>query len=142
MKLITRHTDYAIRALSYMSCSPSRIVSAVELVEKLKIPRPFLRKILQALNKRGIVKSFKGKYGGFLLATEAKKIYILDLIEIFQQGFRLNECIFKKDICPDIKRCQLRRKISSIEKKVFTELKRITIASIVKGERNGKAKNN
>ena len=69
MKLITRDTDYAIRAITYMAKHKESRVSVKELVKNLKVPRPFLRKILQVLDKKGLLRSYKGKGGGFLLNT-------------------------------------------------------------------------
>jgi len=132
MKLITRDTDYAIRALCYIGKREKELVSASELVKKLKIPRPFLRKILQILNREGVLKSYKGQGGGFKLALSPNKILLVNLIEIFQGPIGLNECIFKKLICPNIKTCTLKKKINSIEKYVISKLKTITLASLLK----------
>ena len=63
MRLITRNTDYAVRALSYISRQEEKVISVSELVKKIKVPRPFLRKILQTLNKKGILISYKGQGG-------------------------------------------------------------------------------
>ncbi len=130
MKLITRDTDYALRALCFIARHRKEIVSVRELVKKLKIPKPFLRKILQILNKKRILKSYKGKGGGFLLAVPASKIFLVDLIEIFQGPLRLNECFFKRIACPNTKTCALRKKINNIERYVIRELRYITLASL------------
>lgn len=132
MKLITRDTDYALRALCFIIKRKEKIVSVAQLVKELDIPRPFLRKILQILNKKGTLKSYKGQGGGFLLVKPANKIFLVDLIEIFQGPLRLNECFFKKMVCPNIKTCSLRKKINSIEKSVVSQLKSITIASLLR----------
>ena len=132
MKLITRDTDYALRALSFIAGQDKKIVTVSELVKELKIPRPFLRKILQLLNKEGVLKSHRGTGGGFLLTKPANKIFLVDLMEIFQGPFSLNECLFKKIICPDINKCVLRKKINKIEKKVSAELETVSIASLMK----------
>ena len=132
MKLITRDTDYAIRALCSMACSKKEMISADELVNKIKIPRPFLRKILQILNKNRIIKSYKGKGGGFVLQIDPKKITLIDLIEIFQGQIKLGEHLFKKRKCPNIKTCSLRKKLDGIEQLVIKELESITIASLLK----------
>ncbi len=132
MKLITRDTDYALRALCFIVKSKEKLVSVSELVRELKIPKPFLRKILQILNKRRILKSYKGLGGGFSLAIAPKRILLVDLIEIFQGPLRLNECFFKKMKCPNMKRCALRRKINNIEKYVIRELKSITVVSLLR----------
>lgn len=134
MKLINRDTDYAIKALCFMAKNQKEVVSVSLLVEKLKIPRPFLRKILQALNKDGLLKSVKGKGGGFQLAKPPKWIFLTDLLRVFHGPFKLNQCRFKKDICPDIKTCALRKKVDSIEKYVKAELSLINVASLINKE--------
>lgn len=131
MKLITRDTDYAIRALCFIANRPKEIVSVDDLVKNLKMPRPFLRKILQALNRDGILHSYKGSGGGFKIAVPAGRISIVDLIEIFQGALRINECFFKKRRCPNMNICKLRKKIGGIEKNVLAELKSITIADLL-----------
>ncbi len=132
MKLITRDTDYALRAICFMAKSKVKIVSVSELVRQLKIPRPFLRKNLQILEKKGLLKSYKGKGGGFALGPSADKIFIIDLIKIFQGPFKLNECFFKKHICPNTRSCGLKRRIDRIEKYVIKELGSINIAYLLR----------
>jgi Rrf2 family protein len=134
MRLITRNTDYAIRALCYIARDngDEKIISASELVKNLKIPRPFLRKILQTLNKNGVLKSYKGKGGGFSMAVSPENLRLVNLMEIFQGPSKVSECLFKKKICPDIRTCILRKKIGAIERLMTSELKSITLASLLK----------
>ncbi|OGX10706.1 MAG: hypothetical protein A2351_06160 [Omnitrophica bacterium RIFOXYB12_FULL_50_7] len=136
MKLITRNTDYAMRALCYIARQTKESVSAAEMVAALKIPRPFLRKILQILSGEGLLKSTKGQGGGFSLSSPKEKIFLTDLIRIFQSTIQLNECIFKKKICPNRSTCALKKEIDGIEQEVLGRLGRINIASLLK---NGKA---
>ena len=136
MKLITRNTDYAVRALCCIAKQKQEIISADQLVKSLEIPRPFLRKILQTLNKEGLLNSSKGKNGGFAFAESPEKITITDVMKIFQGPIRLNECKFKKSDCPYMSDCLLKKKIDEIEKEVIAKLKTITIASIIKKEVN------
>ena len=133
MKLLTRDTDYAVRALCYIAKQKEKLVSVTELVKALNIPRPFLRKILQLLHKKRVLKSYKGPKGGFSLSYPAEKIFILDLIEIFQGHFSLNECLFKKNICPNIDSCNLKKRITNIERHVIKQLKPVSIACLSKG---------
>lgn len=134
MKLINRNTDYAIKALMHIAKQNSERIPVSELAKTLEIPNPFLRKILQILNKRGVLNSYKGKGGGFLLACPPDKIFLKDLINIFQGPVKLNECIFKKNICPDLKTCSLKKKIDALEKYVVLELKSITLASLLEDD--------
>ena len=135
MKLITRDTDYAVRALVFIAKRKREIISVNQLVESLRIPKPFLRKILQILNKKRLLRSYKGQGGGFLLARSINSIFLLDLIKIFQGPIKLNECIFRKTICPNIKTCKLKKRIDNIQRYVISELKDITLASLLERER-------
>ena len=132
MKLITRNTDYAVRALCCIAEQKQEVISADQLVKSLEMPRPFLRKILQTLNKEGLLNSSKGKGGGFALAVSPGKITVTDLMKIFQGPLKLNECTFKKKVCPNIKDCLLKKKIDEIEEEVILRLKAITIESLLK----------
>ena len=132
MKLITRDTDYALRALCFFAKCKKEIVPVSELVKELKIPGPFLRKILQVLNKKKVLRSYKGQGGGFLLALPANRIFLADLIKIFQGPLRLNECFFKKMACPDNKTCALKKKIDTLEKYILKELNSVTLASLLR----------
>lgn len=138
MKLITRDTDYAVRALCCIAKDVDKVVSATDLVKCLKIPRPFLRKILQILNNEGILISAKGKGGGFALAKIPERIFLIDLIKIFHGDFRLNECFFKKRVCPNIKACPLKKEIDLMQKYVVNRLSCITIASLLRKSKNVK----
>ena len=134
MKLITRDTDYAIRAICFIARGDKKITSVGDLVRALKIPRPFLRKILQRLNNAKLLKSYRGQGGGFSLAVPLDKIYLLGLIRIFQGQFKLNECFFKKRSCPDIPTCGLKKKIDKIEKQVIKGLDAINISCLLEQE--------
>jgi len=131
VKLITRNTDYAVRALCCIVQQKEEVVSVNKLVKYLGVPRPFLRKILQVLNKEGLLNSFKGKGGGFSLAMPPEKISLIKLMNIFQSPIKLNECKFKKHDCPEIKDCLLKKKIDEIEKEVLIKLETINLASII-----------
>jgi Rrf2 family protein len=132
MSLINRNTDYAIRAICFMAKDNKDRTSVRELAQELKIPRPFLRKILQRLNKKRILKSYKGKDGGFVLSGPLEKIFLIDLMRIFQGRLKLHECLFKRKICPNKETCSLGGKLAEIEKYVVSQLESISIASLLK----------
>ncbi len=135
MKLITKDTDYAIRALQCIAANKNKIVTVCGLSEKLCMPRSFLRKILQILNKKGVLKSCKGKGGGFCLNMSPSKINVLALIEIFQGPFHLCEHVFQGRNCPDSRSCYFKKRLDGLEEKAAKELSLITIAKIIKNRK-------
>ena len=82
--LITRASEYAILSLIVLSKADSPIDSET-LSTQLSIPKSFLAKILQALAKHGILKSYKGVNGGFSLLLRFPKtsFWRYDFIFIF-----------------------------------------------------------
>ena len=127
MKLITRDTDYAVRSLLYIAKAENKLVSTLEVNKELALPRPFMRKILQVLQKEGFLFSVKGKNGGFSLAKKPEQIMLIDLMKLFQGEFSLTECLLQKKVCPNIKICPIRKKVKNIEKYAFDELKGISL---------------
>ena len=134
MKLFTRDTDYAIRTLGCIAAAKENTVTVTDLAKKLNMPRSFLRKILQVLSNKELLKSFKGAGGGFSLAVKPEEITILSVIEIFQGPFQLMEHVFRGKACPEIKTCPLKKKIDTMEKELIIKLKSITITDLLKGE--------
>ena len=135
MKLITRDTDYAVRALVYMADDPDRVTTAQELVDQLGMPRAFSRRILQVLSREGILKSVKGKGGGFTIRKPLTKVYLSDVMEAFQGRLQAVGCLFKKKVCPNTRVCPLRGRIRQVEKNLFAELRGITVSYLAKGGR-------
>ena len=137
MKLITREIDYAVRALKYIAESGRNRIPVTELVDMLGITRPMLRRIMQKMAKDHIVESYKGNNGGFSLNKRPEDVYLIDLVQVFQGKFSMNECVLNREICPNRDSCILKRKIDDIEKDVKKRLQSISLSSLMddKGEK-------
>lgn len=134
MKLLTKDSDYAIRALQFIAQTHNGAVSSSELSGSLKISWSFLRKILFILQKNGIVKSNRGRSGGFKLIVQPDSIYLLDIIKMFQGGLSLTSCIINGQACQHIDYCVLRKKLLVLEHKIIDELKNVTLKSLIDEE--------
>jgi Rrf2 family cysteine metabolism transcriptional repressor len=132
MNLLTRSTDYAIRAMIYMAGDEDRTISTADLDRDLGLPRPFMRKTLQVLQRAGYLSSVKGNKGGFRLEASPEKVRLIDLMTIFQGRISLGDCLFKKKLCDCVKTCPLRKEIKSLERDVLGRLKRVTLADLIK----------
>jgi len=137
MKLINRSIYYAVRSLVYIAQKPDTVVSASELVRKSKMRQAFLRRILQILSQHKILKSLKGKGGGFVLNISPSKIRIMDIVRIFRKKTDIIDCLLEKDVCPRPNDCILMAKMKDIERKLHRTLEVTTIDTLLKN-RNGK----
>jgi Rrf2 family transcriptional regulator, cysteine metabolism repressor len=130
MKLITKNTDYAIRALIYLARNPGRFAASSEISDKEGIPKHYLRVILQRLIKEKLLISKEGVTGGVMMKAEPGKVFITNVIRIFQGNVEMTECMFQKKICPERARCVIRARIKTIEKKLVAEFAGISIESL------------
>ena len=133
MKLITKETDYALRALLNLAREDGYI-SSRKLAAREGIPLHFLRRILQSLIKAGVVESREGAAGGVRLKAEPEKIRLTDIIKIFQGRIQFSQCIFRKKICTNHATCVIRKRIERIESKVADELGKTTIADLLQDQ--------
>jgi len=77
---ITLETDYAVRCLVYLKDNSEKVSVLNDISAGTRIPPTFLSKILQKMKKRGLVKSQKGKKGGFRLAKAPERISVYDIM--------------------------------------------------------------
>lgn len=131
MNLLTRRADYAVKALLAIAGARGAL-PAGELAENLAMPRAFLRGILQTLAAKGLLVSSRGPAGGYSLSKPAKDISLSSVIKAFQGDICINECMFRKKLCPDRASCPLRKEIKAIESDVIKRLDKITVASLLK----------
>ncbi len=97
---ISRKSDYALRALSYVTNQkPEKKSSITEIAEAENIPRDFLAKILKELTRAGILKSFQGVTGGYQLAKSRETITFLHVIEAMEGPLKVNLCAGSEDDC-------------------------------------------
>jgi Rrf2 family protein len=137
MNLLARSTDYAVRAILFMAQDPDQVTSTAELEAELHLPRPFMRKTLQILQKAGYLDSVKGNKGGFTLTRRPSDIRMFDLMTIFQGDISLGDCLFKKKICSCVKTCPLRQEIKKMEQALLERLKTLTVADLMKDKKAG-----
>ena len=132
MKLITRDTDFAIQALTYICEKGEEPISALTLSEKLKMPYPFLRGILQKLKGAGYLNSSKGKTGGFTLAKSAEQVTLLEILELFQGEVAVGQCFQKNHNCSRKRVCLFRTRLTGVQVELQRILLGVTVAALAK----------
>ena len=91
---LTRAGEYAIKSLLYLAMQEENArVMASEVAEASDIPVNFVRKILESLAKTGLVRSFRGAGGGFVLGRSPEDISLRDVIEAVEGPLALNQCL-------------------------------------------------
>ena len=134
--LITRASEYAILSLILLS-STKEPMDSDSLSKELNISKSFLAKILQALAKTGILKSYKGAKGGFALDREAKEINMLEVMSCVEgKAPAVFECAPSESNCPSDKAdiCSIWPFLHKLQGKIDSFLAELTLADIIDEE--------
>ncbi len=133
--LITKASEYAILSLIVLSSSDTPKDSET-LSRDLFISKSFLAKILQQLAKNGILKSYKGVNGGFLLAKSPGDISILSVIRSVEgKSPSVFECSSSKEDCPSDKAevCSVWPVLNRLQVNIDNFLENLTLETILEG---------
>ncbi|KJS17562.1 MAG: transcriptional regulator [Peptococcaceae bacterium BRH_c4b] len=97
---LNQATDYAMRAILYLSGLPyGQVIEAKLISEEERIPIRFLLKILRLLIQANIVQSHRGVNGGYSLAKPASAITMLDVVEAVEGPIAINRCLHSPEEC-------------------------------------------
>jgi len=131
--LLTKASEYALLSLIIIAKknSPQDVET---LSTELAISKSFLAKILQALAKNGILKSFKGTKGGFLLAKDPEHLTLKNIIEAAEKRpTKVFECSTPESRCPSGKDefCKILPVLLKLQKKIDHFLDDLTLKDII-----------
>lgn len=135
--------EYAIRAMTYLARHPDQLHLSREIAEEEEIPYYFLSKILQNLARDGLLKSTKGRGGGFELAKSPKRIKLYDIKVSIDGDVDLSECALGLSKCDDKQPCPLHDTFKPLREGIRRYLKEtslIDMAVAVDVKRNAMSK--
>jgi Rrf2 family protein len=101
----TKTTEYSMQILAVMVRERKPLYSSEYLFKKLKIPRKYLQRLLTLLTKKGILKSSRGKFGGYALTEKAAELALSDIIAAVQGFVKEPGCFFGLKKCRLAKPC-------------------------------------
>jgi Rrf2 family protein len=74
----------AIYAVLELAAKPDEQVSVAEIGEKYRISSHHLAKVMKVLGREGLVRSMRGAGGGSQFSGNARRVTLLDIIELFE----------------------------------------------------------
>src|ERR1700742_645932 len=143
--MISQKARYALRALLYLAGrGEAGPVQIAEIAEQEKIPRKFLEAILLELKKTGIVRSHRGRQGGYSLGRAAKDISFADVLRVTNRPMALSPCVSvmayrKCDDCFDEHICAIRKALLAARDATAKILESKNLAQAAKQLRNSGA---
>lgn len=133
--MLSQTAEYALRAAVYLASVAPEVKTAVAISDVVKIPVPYLSKVLQNLAKGRIVASQRGLHGGFALAKPAEEISVLDVVNCVDSLERPTHCPL--GIPDHIGLCPLHRRLYEAISELQASLGRTTLAEMLEPTAEG-----
>jgi len=96
---ISEAASLAMHAVTLMAQEPQKSLSTKEIASFLDVSENHLSKVLQRLAKDGLVKSFRGPKGGFVLGRSDDEITLLDVFEAIEGKLMPPKCLLGSQVC-------------------------------------------
>ncbi len=90
--MISQTSEYALRAVVHLARAEGERRTTEEIAASTSVPAPYLSKVLQALVRAGLVRSRRGRKGGFELARTPRNLSVYDVIEAVDPLQRIESC--------------------------------------------------
>ena len=127
---ISEAASIALHAMIILAKNQDKLVSVKEIASELGISANHLSKVMQRLNKAGLIDSIKGYNGGFKLVEKPENITFLRIYELIDGKLSGSTCLLAKDTCES--ECILSDLVISINKQVKDKFEKTKLSDFVK----------
>ena len=131
---ISQEADYALRIIMMLAENGQNVkIDAKTIADKQSIPIRFALKIMRKLGMAGIIKSFRGVYGGYRLNRPMEEITFKDVIEAIDGQISINRCVIDEGFCNmgRMDTCPLHKQFMMLQKEISETLEKVTFEDII-----------
>ena len=93
--MLTQRSRYAMRAMLFLAEAPAGAapIPMTRIAAEANVPRKFLELILADLREAGLLRSTRGKMGGYQLTRPTHLISLGDIIRVIEGPLALVPCV-------------------------------------------------
>lgn len=100
MVRLSKLTDYAFVLLARFAGDPAALRTAPDLATETRLPLPTVSKVLKQLARGGVLKSVRGKAGGYLLVRPPRLVSVSQVVHVMEGPLAMTECCLKAEPSP------------------------------------------
>jgi len=119
----------ALHAMVILAKSQDRLVSVKEIATSLDVSANHLSKVMQRLNKAGLIESIKGYNGGFKLIKKQEDITFLKIYELFDGKLQNSTCLLSQKKCTGD--CVLGGLVESVNRQVKEKFQKTKLSDFI-----------
>lgn len=127
---ISEAASLALHSMIILAQNQNRLTSVKEISTKLDVSANHLSKVMQRLNKAGLIDSIKGYNGGFKIIVTPEEISFLEIYELFDGKIKDSRCLLSAKDCGD--NCIFGDLVTSISKQVKDKFKITKLSDFIK----------
>jgi len=143
--MLSQKARYALHALIVLAehgAGEPKMIA--DIAEEARVPRKFLEQILLDLKRRGIVRSLRGRAGGYLLGRPPKAISFAEVIRTIDGPLALAPCVsttayHRCEDCVDEETCAIRKVLLAARDATAAVLEERTLAGALASRRRARA---
>ena len=143
--MLSHKAKYGLKAVLSLAADPTVQPTVVaELARRESIPRKFLEQILLELKHRGVLRSRRGKGGGYQLTRPADRLSMGEIIRALDGPIAPTPCVshtayVKCDECSDEDLCGVRMVMKEVHAATARILDSTTVADVIRSVDAAKA---
>jgi Rrf2 family protein len=136
--VLSQKCKYALQALLVLARETNdELLLVSDIAEKENLPKKFLEAILLELNRNGLVRSRRGRGGGYALAKAPAAITFGQVVRIMDGPLAPLSCVSvnyyrRCDDCRDEQSCAIRKVMRRVRDAIAHELDGTTLADAVR----------
>ncbi|RRO13912.1 RrF2 family transcriptional regulator [Flavobacteriaceae bacterium 14752] len=132
--MFSKSCEYAIKVMAFIAFRQAKskeLIGLDPISEAIDSPKAFTAKILQQLTKAELLKSVRGRTGGFYL-DQNREIVIADIVRAIDGSKILDGCLLGFGECQDENPCVLHHQIKKERSSLKNRLNSTDIYTIAK----------
>ena len=131
---VSRRTDYATRAVLALALDQSGSLKLEELARRTAVPPSVLEQVMPILRTAGLVRSERGRAGGYRLNKAPEEITLERVVRLFQGQLAPIGCATRHqpEPCPMTVGCSLQEVWAEIRDATISLLGGVTFADLAK----------
>ncbi len=130
-RVLSQTAEYALRAALFLAARREDGPVGVEAIAAATdLPASYLSKTLQTLVAAGILKSVRGRSGGFSLAVAPDKLPLMRVVEAFDERADRRHCLLGRHTCSDTAPCAAHTRWKGASEAILTFFRTTTLADL------------
>jgi len=102
-----------------------------EIAKSQNVSQKYLSQIIIPLKNAGLVNSFRGARGGYVLSRDPEQISMREIVQVLEGDFSFLQCIKKPSSCERVSACATRGIWYKIGRTIYNMLDCMSLAELV-----------